>query len=420
VRCDDLDGLESILARRADEVRAFLDVHDARVQCPFTASVDIRRNAHKAAVVDANAYPAGFNNLPRASRAEAAAVARGYLARHYSDARHLLLLGESHTRNAPYFHHLAVLRGILHGAGYSCTLATLSPEVEDRLEASTPEGPVTVHRARRDGDRLAAGDARADVVILNNDLSEGVPPELEGVAQPVNPPPAMGWHRRRKSDHFAIVRRLADGLGSRLGFDPWLITAEAEPVAGVDFRAGTGMDRVAAAIDRVIARTQERYDLHGIRRTPSAFVKPDAGTYGMGVTTAASGEAFLASLNSRERGQLDRAKGRTKVTQVLVQEAVPSDVRGSAGFVAEAVLYMVCSRPVGAFHRTHGGKGDAESLNAPGSSFEPLAFPGQPRSEGEGVLDPCSAQVYRVLGKLASIATGYEMAQAAGRPLLPA
>jgi glutamate--cysteine ligase len=418
--CDDLNELDQVLVRRADHVEAFLSFHRDHVRCPIYTSVDIRRNVHKAAVVDANAFPAGFNNLPERSRHVAADVARGYLGRMDPDARQVLVVAESHTRNQAYFAHLAVLQGILEEAGYSVTLGTLSPEIMDGAEMATPTGTVRMHRIRREGDRLWADGKPADLIVLNNDLSDGTPPELQGLGQSITPPTAMGWHRRRKSEHFAIVAQMAAQLGAKVGFDPWLISADFERVGELDFKAKGNLDAAAAAIDRVVARVQSKYDEHGIRREPSVFVKADAGTYGMAITTARSGQDFLAGLNSRGREQMDRGKGRVKTTSVIVQEAVPTDIRGGEGIVAEPVIYMVCSRTVGGFYRAHAGKGDADNLNSPGSRFEPLAFPAQgPPAAGEVTLDPCSAHVYGVLGEIASIATGYE-AQFVGRePRLP-
>jgi glutamate--cysteine ligase len=139
----------------------------------------------------------------------------------------------------------------------------------------------------------------------------------------------------------------------------------------------------------------------------------------MAITTAASGQEFLAGLNSRGREQMDRGKGRVKTTSVIVQEAVPTDLR-DGGIVAEPVIYMVCSRTVGGFYRAHAGKGDADNLNSPGSSFVPLVFPGQgDPAPGEVELDPCSAHVYAVLGEIASVATGYESQFIGREPVLP-
>ncbi len=323
-----------------------------------------------------------------------------------------------------YFESLRVLQTILLGAGFEVRLGTLNPELAPYSKVTTATGAtIELHEVERRGDRLAAGGDVADVVVLNNDLAEGEPDILRDLAQPVTPPTLLGWHRRRKSEHFAIVAELATQLGAYAGFDPWLISADFETVGGLDFKASLGLDELAAAVDRIVAQTQHKYDEYGIQRAPSVFVKADTGTYGMAITTATSGAALLASLNSRGRQGMDRGKGRVKTTTVIVQETIPSEIR-AGHWVAEPVIYMVCGRAVGGFHRVHEAKSDTENLNAPGSRFEPLAFTahdiaGTTPGPDETVLDACSAHVYTTLGELASIATGYEAKFAAKPGAIP-
>ncbi|MEA3191477.1 MAG: glutamate--cysteine ligase [Thermoplasmata archaeon] len=388
--------LKEALRANADEVHAYLEELDARLKCPIYASMDIRHNADKAAIVDANAFPAGFHNLVPAARRAASDVARGYLHRNHPGAKLILVLAESHTRNLAYHEHLAALRGVLEAAGYEVLLG---------MRTQGEPVPAGLHAVERRGDALWADGRRADLVILNHDLSGGVPPELEDLAQPVNPPLAMGWHRRRKSEHFAIANRFAHELGDRIGLDGWLLSAEFAAVDGVGFRERRNLEAVADAVDAVVARVAEKQAEHGIRRAPAVFVKADAGTYGRAITTATSGRDFLASLNARNRAEMDRGKGSQKTEAIIVQESVPTSLRRH-GVVAEPVLYAMCSVPVGMFHRLHDTKGDDENLNAPGARFEPVLLPGQ---EGDGYrLEADAARVDLTLGRLHALATGQE------------
>ncbi len=408
-----LRALDRILVDEHERIEDLLAYHRNQVVCPVYTSVDIRRNDCKAAVIDANAFPAGFNNLAKRSHGEAAAAIRSYMARMYPGAKDLLILAEGHTRNRWYFQNLRTLANLFGRAGFEVTLGTLNESLFPQSDVETAAGDtITLHGVLREGDDLVADGIVHDVVVLNNDLSSGSPAILDGLRQPVTPPPAMGWHRRRKSEHFRIVCELASQLGEYVGFDPWLISARFERVDDVDFRGRVGLDRVAEAVDRVVADVRAKYVQYGVEREPTVFVKADAGTYGMGITTARSGEEFLA-INSRGREKMDRGKERVKTTSVIVQEGVPTALRvGEGGSeVAEPVMYMVCGRVVGGFNRIHGERGDEENLNAPGSRFEPLAFlthgQGEPGSD-ETVLDSVSAHVYQVIGEIASIATGYE------------
>lgn len=414
-----LHELDGVLVERADAIEDLLSYHRNQVLCPVYTSVDIRRNSAKAAVVDANAFPAGFNNLSVRSWDAAADAVRSYMAKVYPDATQLLVLGENHTRNKWYFQNLRALRDLFVRAGYEVTVGTMAQELFPKATVETALGDeLELHGVLRDGDVLVADGKVHDVVILNNDLSGGTPEILDRLDQPITPPPAMGWHRRRKSQHFRVVNELARQLGVVAGFDPWLMSAEYERVDGVDFKGRVGLDEAAAAVDGVLSRVQAKYDQYGVERTPHVFVKADAGTYGMGITTATSGEEFLA-LNSKGREKMAKGKEGVKTTSVIVQEGVHTGLRtGSA--VAEPVMYMVCGRVVGGFNRVHKDKGDDANLNAPGSHFEPLAFTTQLAGEpgpDEAVLDATSAHVYQVLGEVASIATGYELKLAPGAAL---
>jgi glutamate--cysteine ligase len=405
-----LRRLDRILIDEAAAVEDTLGYHRNQVRCPVYTSVDVRRNRCKAAVVDANAYPAGFNNLAKRSHAQAAQTIQNYMGKMYPGSESVLLLGESHTRNSWYFQNLKALGGMFEAAGLSVTMGTMAEELGQRADVETALGDtITLHQVVRDGDQLTVDGKAPDVVILNNDLSTGTPELLHGVSQPITPPPIMGWHHRSKSEHFRIVRELAESLGDDVGFDPWLITAEFESVDDVDFKSRQNLDGVAKSIDQVIARVQTKYDEYDIDSHPAVFVKADSGTYGMGITTATSGEEFL-HLNSKARDKMHRGKERQTTSRVIVQEGVPTEItHGDAG-AAEPVLYMVCGKVIGGFYRVHDSKGITENLNSPGSRFVPFLT----QSDGvpgpdETQLDPITSHVYQVLGEIASIATGYEL-----------
>lgn len=408
--------LHETLAENAERVEDFLAYHRNQVHCPVYTSVDIRRNRHKLAVVDANAFPAGFNNLAARSHAQASEAIRGYMGRMYPDAKELLLLGENHSRNKWYFQNLLQLSDLFIAAGYNVTVGTLNPELFPQAEVETALGDkLLVHGVLRDGDSLIADGIVHDVIILNNDLSSGSPEILDGIDQPVTPPPSMGWHRRSKSEHFRIVNELSRQLGAYVDFDAWLMTAEYEQVQ-VDFKSKDGFDEVAAAVDRVLEKTRAKYAEYGIDREANVFVKADAGTYGMGITTAASGDQFLA-LNSKARDKMNKGKEGVKTTTVIVQEGVPTSIKTGEN-TAEPVMYMVCGNVVGGFYRVHTGKGDNDNLNSPGSHFEPFALSTQSvPGEDEATLDEETRHLYQVIGEIASIATGYEAKLAVGEAL---
>jgi glutamate--cysteine ligase len=62
-----------------------------------------------------------------------------------------------------------------------------------------------------------------------------------------------------------------------------------------------------------------------------------------------------------------------EVSDVIIQEGVLTNERMNDA-VAEPVVYMMDRYVVGGFYRIHAERGVDENLNAPGSSFVPLAF----------------------------------------------
>jgi glutamate--cysteine ligase len=101
-----------------------------------------------------------------------------------------------------------------------------------------------------------------------------------------------------------------------------------------------------------------------------------------------------------------------EVTEVIIQEGVPTYERVNDA-VAEPVVYMIDRYVVGGFYRVHADRGVDENLNAPGSSFVPLAFAEShhlPRpGEKPGASAPNRFYMYGVIGRLAMLAASYEL-----------
>jgi glutamate--cysteine ligase len=101
-----------------------------------------------------------------------------------------------------------------------------------------------------------------------------------------------------------------------------------------------------------------------------------------------------------------------EVSEVIIQEGVPTYERMNDA-VAEPVVYMIDRYVVGGFYRVHAERGIDENLNAPGSSFVPLAFAPStslPKAgERPGASAPNRFYMYGVIGRLAMLAAAYEL-----------
>jgi glutamate--cysteine ligase len=254
------------------------------------------------------------------------------------------------------------------------------------------------------------------LLLLNNDLSTGVPESLQNLQQRILPPVELGWSSRLKSSHFQFFSQVVDEFAQLLNMDPWLINPFFSAVDGVDFMAQTGIEVVAHAVDALLLKIQEKYAIYGVKEKPFVAVKADNGTYGMSVMMVQDG-AELLQLNRKQRTRMAASKGSQKVTRVLIQEGVYSFETMPNGAVAEPVVYMIGQFVVGGFYRVHQGRGKADNLNAPGMHFEPLAFAeacNLPCDDRELIDSPNRFYVYGVIARLAALAAAREMA-AVGR-----
>jgi glutamate--cysteine ligase len=387
---------------------------------PFYGSVDLRNAGYKLAPVDMNLFPGGFNNLSEEMLPAAVQAAGHAIERLCPDARNLLLVPERHTRNLYYLTNVARLVRILRQTGVEVRVGTLSDEVAQRTPIELPSGETLVLEPLvRTGDRLGVDGFDPCVVLLNNDLSAGIPAVLRGLdpGQILVPPLQAGWAVRRKSNHFAAYDQVANEFSKLIGIDPWLINPYFGRCGQVNFHERAGEECVASNVDFVIERMKEKYREHGIADTPYVVVKADAGTYGMGVMTVRDSEE-MRGLNRKQRNKMAVVKEGLAVTEVIIQEGVPTreDVDGAA---AEPVVYMMDHSVVGGFYRVHTERGRDENLNAPGMHFVPLAFASSCnlpdcRATAAGSA-PNRFYAYGVVARLALLAASIELESTASR-----
>ena len=74
---------------------------------------------------------------------------------------------------------------------------------------------------RERGNRVTLDGFDPCAVLLNNDLSAGIPAILRGIRAVDVPPLQAGWAMRRKSNHFAAYDDVAEEFARLIGIDPW-------------------------------------------------------------------------------------------------------------------------------------------------------------------------------------------------------
>jgi glutamate--cysteine ligase len=275
---------------------------------------------------------------------------------------------------------------------------------------------LTLEPLVRRANRLGLADFDPCVVLLNNDLSGGVPDILKNLEQSFFPPLSVGWYTRRKSQHFAAYDRVAGEFAKLLGIDPWLINPYFAACDQVNFQERVGEECLAAQVDVVLQKIRVKYADYGVKHDPFVIVKADAGTYGMGIMTVKD-SSEITGLNRKQRNKMAVVKAGLAVSDVLIQEGVYTFEQINEA-VAEPVIYMIDHYVVGGFYRVHTTRGVDENLNTAGMHFEPLAFKAcctMPNPDCEPDDTPNRFYAYGVVARLALLAAALEI-EAAENP----
>ena len=372
---------------------------------PFYCSVDVRNAGFKLAPVDTNLFPGGFNNLTTAMLPLAVQAAMASIEKICPEAKNLLLIPEQRTHNSFYLSSVATLVRIFTQAGLNVRLGSLDAAVTAPTPLTLADGSsLTVEPLVRTRGRLGLKDFDPCTILLNSELSAGVPAVLEGLhEQYLLPPLHAGWSVRRKRQHFRAYEEVAKKFAKLLGMDPWLINPMFSGVADLNVGDAAGLENVQTQVDALLVKLRRKYKEFGIQEKPFVVVKSDAG----------DDDGQLMSLrDAKDLPDLLARRAGEPLGEVLIQEGVPTHERVNSA-VAEPVVYMMDRYVVGGFYRVHADRGRDESLSAPGASFVPLAFAESshlPRpGEKPGASAPNRFYMYGVIARLAMLAASYEL-----------
>ena len=219
-----LDHIEQVILDQVAKIETWFRQKWKETPAPLTSSVDLRHAGFKLAPVDTNLFPAGFNNLNPEFLPLCVQAAQSALVEYIHDCTKILLLPESHTRNKFYLESLYVLQTILIKAGFVVRLGSLDPTVTEPIELTVESGKsFLIEPLLREGNKIGLKDFQPCFIMLNNDLSSGVPEILEGIEQRIRPTAKLGWSSRLKSNHFQYFDEVAKEFADLVGIDPWMV-----------------------------------------------------------------------------------------------------------------------------------------------------------------------------------------------------
>jgi glutamate--cysteine ligase len=379
---------------------------------PIYHSLDLRDGGYKVAAVDVNLFPGGFNNITAAERSVAAKRFREFFSAKLLSTPpwKVAVYPEAHTNNFSYLENVSALISILNEAGCEVSLAWSGPKIPKPWSIKTPSGTELKY--------LPAEEALsgANFLLLNHDMSEGVPEVVKNFSGRVLPNLNLGWYKRRKSHHHTIAASLLQKLQSEFSFfDAWCFDAKTHTISDLNFDDTESFLRLLKEAEFFEQSLKREYEARSIEQAPNIFLKNDSGTYGMGVMNFSSIDE-LKEMHSTVKRKLRRGKGAAVVEQVILQEGIPtcftSKNADGTTISGEPVLYSVTGAVVSCFFRTHKKLGDQSSttnLNQPGAEFisaqsSPFEWPRGEHFSSESK----TPHIYQFISKLHAVAAALE------------
>jgi len=401
-----LETLYKVFDENFDKIEKFFNDKFTQTPALIYNSCDLRHSGFKICPIDTNCFPAGFNNLGEESKFIAKEIAAQYLSENFPDAKKIIIIPENHTRNFRYLANILDLAEILSDS-VEVVIGTLIDDIENKITLEIDENKtIELSKLQKVNGKIQTFDGfEADLIVLNNDLTDGVPEILQNLESPISPSTNLGWHNRTKSDHFDIYNDLSKELSELIGIDPWLISSIHTSCLDINFKTQEGFDRLSTKVDETIALIKVKYQEFGINEEPYVYVKADNGTYGMAIWPVSSGNEIL-SINKKNRNKMNMIKGSIQNTKILIQEGIKTIDRINNKF-AEPMTYLVNAKVVGNLFRVNEGRDEKSSLNSPGASFFDLRNL-QDDNITLGLTKEKIALIYGVVARLAALATSVE------------
>lgn len=408
-----------------DRIYQWLREKESACELPLYTSVDIRASDYKIAAVDTNLFPAGFNNLCHLAIRDATVLFKNAILNRIPKGKNILIIGEEHTRNKWYLENIRILELIIKEAGFNTKIATFlfdEPNICKEkgtitLETAT-DHTVDIHCLRRLLDQFERGEYQIDLILLNNDLTTGIPEMLKNTDIPIYPSAHSGWHSRLKSYHFCHAQNVSDELADLIGIDPWFLTCLHSGGIRADITVDSDREILKKEAEILFKKIQDKFTQYSISEKPYIILKADAGTYGMGVIPIESPDDIMA-LNRKARNKLTKGKSSKQIEQFFLQEGVPSTI-SIDNYASEVCIYQIDNNFAGGFYRVNTEKTSRDNLNSSGMIFKKMCSePKCPPSFSKNLTnaDDCGItpdpllDIYQIVSRIAGLAAHKEVLQ---------
>lgn len=346
---------QKILANFTDVVHWFSEKSENKT-VPFYSSFDIRDSHFKIACVDANLFPAGWNNICEEDQKRTSLLIQSYLKKTHPSIQHIILLAEEHTRNLYYWDNIFVIKSLIEQNEKKVSVCVPGKQIRSPQKIITASGrELSIHLLH---------EAKGELIISNNDFSSeyDLPMNRE-----YTPPVYMGWRTRKKHHFFKEYNSLAEEFSSLLKIDPWHLSIETELFSPFDMDSADNLSKLKSKAEILLKSLKENQP-DFVSEKPYLFLKNNSGTYGMGVININDPEN-LNQLSYKARKKMKAVKGEEGISEIIIQEGIPTAVHSPDNQSAEPVIYMIGCQAAGGFLRSHKKKDHKTNLNSPGAVY---------------------------------------------------
>lgn len=401
------EQLHKVFIEKEDLISGWFSKKISSEDYPFYCSFDIRESNDKLAPVDANMFPAGFNNICQADREAMGELLEKCVQFKKLKLNTIAVFCEEHTNNPYYWDNVKALIDLFESQDFKA-VAVLPTQDLDLSEIETASGfRVSIHKVKIEAEETYLVDGtKVDFILSNNDFSSAYNSWLSEVKTPSLPPLYMGWHKRRKHSFFEIYNALVDDFANEVGIDPFALRVETEKFNEFNIEDKDSLASLSKRVAGMKEVLKAKYESKGFKGEPYFFVKNSYGTYGLGVVEVKTPEEIM-SWNYKSRKKMKATKGGGQVSSVIIQEGIPTNLSFD-GAPGEAVIYLLGCGLAGGFIRTNKRKGDLDSLNAPGAVFQRMCFSDMEFQKENKLLE----NVYGTVARIGALALSLEMQEA--------
>lgn len=359
------DILHQKIVKNYNTVQDWFDKKSKNLNFPFYSSFDLRDSSVKITPVDANLFPAGFNNICEVDKQSTIQLCKSYLNTYFPNTKNIILLAEEHTNNPFYWDNIYTLKKLIEKSDtFSVFVCVPGKNIKEDIILKSANGHSI------EVSLLKNQIAQSQLIISNNDFSVDYQLDLP-IA--ITPPIAAGWNKRRKHSFFNEYNQLAKEFSELIHLDHDYLNIKTKRFTNFQVNDPECLKRLTEEVSVFLSELEITYKkIYKEKQKPFIFLKNNSGTYGLGMTSINTA-TDIENWNYKIKKKMKATKGGGTVTELIIQEGIASHLK-QEGSVAEPVLYLVGPQLAGGFLRTHREKGVTENLNSPGAVYRTLCI----------------------------------------------